>query len=237
MKDFLLNNYMFVNLAVVFIAAVSGLFLFKKYKQIPVKYFIYLLVYVFVTDLLGSYTRILKHIDLYYLIDNTVFKFNFWWHNLTWYLGSTFFFVLFYKKIIQSNFLKKILQYALVVFLIISIVSIAINFKQFFEGTPKVVKIGHMSLTMLCVAFYLYELLLTEKVIEFYKDIYFYISAIVLIWLLVTIPLVHFVCGNASTDPNQAELKWMIMLYANIFMYISFAAILIFSKPKNEFIN
>ena len=233
MKDFLLHNYMFVNLAVAFIAAVTGLVLFKKYKQTPIKYFIYFIVYVFVTDLLGSYTRILKHFDLYYLIDNTIFKFNFWWHNLTWYLGSAIFFALYYKKIIKSDFLKKILQYALVVFLIITIVSIVINFKQFFEGTSNAVRISNMSLIMLCVSFYFYELLLTEKVLEFYKDIYFYISAIVLIWLLVTIPLVHFVCGNASKDPNQAELKWMIMLYANIFMYLSFAVALIFSKPKN----
>lgn len=237
MKDFLLQNYMFINKAVVFIAALVGLLVFKRYKQTPVTYFIYFLIYVFVAETLGSYTRFLIKIDLYYLIEDTVFKRNFWWHTLSWYLGSAIFFTWYYKKLIKSNFLKNILKYALILFLVISVISIGMNLQQFFEGTFNFIRIGNMSLIMLCVAFYFYETLHSEKVLEFYKDLNFYISAIILIWLLVTIPLVQFVCGNADTDPKQAELKWLIMLYANIFMYLSFAVALIFSKPNNDFSN
>ena len=234
MKDFLLNNYMFVNLAVVFIAAVTGLLLFKKFNNTPVKYFIYFLVYVFIADLLGSYTRILNQLDLSYLIEDTVFKRNFWLHTLTWYIGSAIFFNWYFRKVIKNNFLRNVLRYALLLFLIISVVSIAINFRQFFEGTFNIIRIGNMSIIMLCVAFYMYEILSNEKVLEFNKDINLYISVIIFIWLLITIPLVHFVCDNANTDPNQAELKWMIMLYANIFMYLSFAITLIISKSKKD---
>ncbi|PWK19715.1 hypothetical protein [Xanthomarina spongicola] len=234
MKDFLLNNYMFVNLAVVFIAAITGLLLFKKFNNTPVKYFIYFLVYVFIADLLGSYTRILNQLDLSYLIEDTVFKRNFWWHTLTWYIGSAIFFNWYFRKVIKNNFLRNVLRYALLLFLIISVVSIAINFRQFFEGTFNIIRIGNMSIIMLCVAFYMFEILSNEKVLEFNKDINLYISVIIFIWLLITIPLVHFVCDNANKDPNQAELKWMIMLYANIFMYLSFAITLIISKSKKD---
>ncbi|TYA59280.1 hypothetical protein [Formosa maritima] len=234
MKDTLLQNYMFINIAVIFIAAFVGLLVFKKYKQTPVKYFIYFLIYVFVTEVLGSYARILNQLGLYYLIESSVFKFNFWWHTLTWYLGSAIFFAWYYRKLLKNNFLKSILQYALYLFLIISIGNIVLNFQQFFEGTFKMIRIGNMSIIMLSAVFYIYELLHTEKILEFYTDFHFYISGILLIWLLVTIPLVHFVCGNAATDPNQAELKWLIMLYANIFMYLSFVVALIFSKPNND---
>jgi hypothetical protein len=224
-------------LSVIFIAVASGLLVMHKYKQTTVRYFIYFLLFVLVTELLGSYARILNYLGNYHLIENTLFKYNFWWHTLTWYIGSAMFFVWYYKKLIKSEFLKKILQYALLLFLIISIVSVAINFEHFFKGTFKSIRIGNMSIIMLCVTFYFYEILHSEKVLDFFKDIHFYISAILLIWLLVTIPLVHFVCENASTDPNQAYLKWLIMLFANIFMYLSFAIVLIVSKPKNDLPN
>ncbi|MFL0352790.1 hypothetical protein [Xanthomarina sp. GH4-25] len=232
MKDFLINNYKFVNLVVVFIAAITGLILIKKYKDTSVRFFIYFLVYVFFAQVFGLYARILNYLDLYYLIENTVIKFNFWWHTITWYLGSAIFFVWYYRKLLKNKFLKNILQYALVLFLAISIGGIVINFQHFFVGTFKSIRIGNMSIIMLCVSFYFYQILHSEKVLDFYKDIHFYISTIVLIWLLVTIPLVHFICGNAAIDPNQAELKWLIMLYANIFMYLSFTAVLIVSKSK-----
>jgi hypothetical protein len=234
MKDFLLHNYKFVNLAAVIVATFTGLFLFNKFKQSPVRYFIYFLVYILVIEILGSYARILNYFGSYHILENTVFKFNFWWHTLTWYLGSAIFFTWYYRKLLKSDFLRKILQYALFTFLAISTISIVINFNHFFEGTFNSIKIGNMSIIMLCVAFYFYEILHTSKVLEFYKDIHFYISGIILIWLLVTIPLVQFVCGDASTNPNQAHLKWMIMLFANVFMYLSFAIALIVSKPNNE---
>jgi hypothetical protein len=237
MKNFLFENYVLINLIVVFIAAFTGCVLLKKYKETPVKYFIYFLIYVFITEFLGSYARILNQLGLYHLIDNTVFKYNFWWYTLTWYIGSAIFFTWYFRRIVKADFLKKILQYALIVFLIISFVSIACDFSQFFKGTFNFIRIGNMSIIMLSVTFYLSEILHTEKILKFYKDIHFYISVIVLIWLFVTIPLVHFVCGDASSDPKQAELKWLIMLFADMFMYLSFTFALLFSNPKNELIN
>ncbi|GGG45104.1 hypothetical protein [Bizionia arctica] len=234
MKDFLLQNYMFINKAIIFIAAFVGLIMLKKYNQTVVKYFIYFLVYLFIADILGSYGKILTQLGYYPLIENTVFKYNFWWVTITWYIGSAVFFAWYYRKLIKNEFLRNILRYALVLFLIVSIGSIILNFERLFTGTYKIIRIGNMSILMLSALFYLYEMLHSEKVLEFYKDIHFYISVILLIYLLITIPLVHFVCGQANTDPNQAVLKWLIMLYANVFMYLSFAVALIVSKPKND---
>ncbi|MCX7547417.1 hypothetical protein OS188_05550 [Xanthomarina sp. F1114] len=237
MKDFLLSNYVNINLAVVFIAAITGLLVLKDYKHTVVKYFIYFLFYVFVAELFGFYGWVLNYFGLFHLIENTQIKFNFWWVNLTWYIGSAVFIVWYYRKVLKIEFLRSILKYAVFLFLIISLASIAFNFSQFFNGTFKIIRIGHMSLIMLSAIFYLYEMLQSNNVLEFNKDINFYISAILLIWLFVTMPLVHFVCGNADTDPVQAELKWMIMLYAKIFMYLSFTVVLIVLKPKNDSIN
>ncbi|MCX7549825.1 hypothetical protein [Xanthomarina sp. F2636L] len=237
MKDFLLVNYSNVNLAVVFIAAITGLLVFNNYKHTAVKYFIYFLFYVLAAEVLGFYGWFLNYFDLFYLIENTQIKFNFWWITLTWYIGSAVFLVWYYRKVLQTDFLKLLLKYAVFLFLIISLVTIAFNFSQFFNGTYKIIRIGHMSLIMLSAIFYLYEMLRSNNVLKFHKDIHFYISAILLIWLFMTMPLVHFVCGNADTDPVQAELKWMIMLYAKMFMYLSFALALIALKPKNDSIN
>lgn len=237
MKDFLLGNYMNVNLAVVFIAAITGFLVLNNYKHTAVKYFIYFLFYVLAAEVLGFYGWALNYFGGYYLIENTYIKFNFWWINLTWYIGSAVFLVWYYRKVLQTDFLRSLLKYAVFLFLIISLFSIAFNFSQFFNGTFKIIRIGHLSLIMLSAIFYLYEMLRSNNVLEFYIDIHFYISSILLIWLFITMPLVHFVCGDADTDPAQAELKWMIMLYAKMFMYLSFSVVLIVLKPKNESIN
>src|SRR5690606_39954097 len=60
-------------------------------------------------------------------------------------------------------FLKKILKYAVILFLIISIASIVVNLERFFGGTFKIIRIGNMSLIMIGAAFYLYELLQSPR--------------------------------------------------------------------------
>ena len=234
MKDFLLHNYTVINKIVILIAALSGLFVLNKYKKTPIKYFIYFLFYVLITELISAYPLVLKEIGYYNLIENTRFKFNFWFRTLSWYLGSAIFFAWYYRKIIKNHFLKKTILYGIILFLTISIFSIVLDFNHFFDGTFSVIRIGNASIIVLCVMFYFYEILQSESMLRFYKSTNFYISSIIFVWLLITIPLVHFICGNSNSDPNQAVLKWMIMLYANMFMYLSFAIVLIFSNSKKN---
>lgn len=237
MKDFLLNNYKFFNLAMILIAGITGLIMFKKYRHTNVRYFIWFLFYVCVTELLGFYARILNFFGLHHIIENTVFKFDFWWHTLTWYVGAVILLVRYYRKLLKTSVLKTILKYALFGFIIISIVSIVTNFSQLFSGSFLIIKIGNISLIILSIIFHFYEILRGNKVLGFYKDIHFYISSILLIWLFLTIPLANVVCGDADTNSSQAELKWMIILYANMFMYLSFSVSLICLKPKYDLSN
>src|SRR5690606_18218393 len=79
--------------------------------------------------------------------------------RLASYIGYAILFTWYYNKLLKNNFLKYILQYALYVFLAVSIGSIALNFQHFFDGTFKLIRIGNMSIIMLSAVFYLYELL------------------------------------------------------------------------------
>jgi hypothetical protein len=56
LREFLLHNYGFLTRLVEIIAAVSGILVFKKYKDTAVKYFIYFLIYVAIIELIGDYT-------------------------------------------------------------------------------------------------------------------------------------------------------------------------------------
>ena len=87
---------------------------------------------------------------------------------------------------------------------------------------------------LLCISFYFIEILNSDKVLNFYKSINFWISITLLIWWLVITPLVFYDIYFSAVDWNFIILKWQIYLMMNIFMYTSFTIALIWCKPENN---
>src|SRR5690606_27997923 len=84
------------------------------------------------------------------------------------------------------------------------------------------------------ISLYLYEILNSDCILIFYQSINFYISATVLIWWLITTPLVFYELYFSQADWNFVFLKYQIFLFANVFMYVSFTLALIFCKPQYD---
>ncbi len=215
------------------IAAITALICYKKYKHTTAKYFIYFLLYVFICETIALYPNLVKNGILSFLED-TVFRRNFWWSTLFWCVGSPLFYMFFYLKLIKSTKIKKVVKILAVVFILFSIGTIVLNLDDFFISFSIPILIFGEFIILFLASVYFYEMLQSDDIINFYKSIYFYISSIVFVWLLITTPLVFYDIYFTTADWNFIILKWQIFLLANIFMYLTFSFSLLWCNPENR---
>lgn len=238
MNDFLITYYSFITKGVILFSAIIGFILFRKYKNTSTKYLILFLGYVVLIELLAYYPTMLKEYEslnsLKLLIDKTVFKQNYWIYTLFWHIGSIMFYSFFYFKILKKKNNKLIVKYVSTIFLLSSLLWIVINRNDFFVASFPFIKVTGTLVIILYVVLYFIESLMSDESLTFFKSINFYISSILLIWWLITGPVVFFESYVSKADWNFILLRWQIYLSANIFMYLGFAFALIFCNPEND---
>lgn len=170
--------------------------------------------------------------DVKMFLKGTLLERNFWVYNLFWFILSTLFISFYYLKVLKSKKNCIVVKYATYVFILFSISYTIFNIEDFFKSTAIPVKIAAVSLIFLCIMFYFIEILNGDKILTFYRSFNFYVSAALLIWWLVTTPVVFYQIYFSKADWNFVFLKWQIYLFANMFMYLTFSFALIFCKPE-----
>jgi len=218
------------------IAVVAGLISYKKYKRTAALFFIKIVLFLFFIDLIGNYTRLYGRFEFLDSVYNSIFRKNYWWFTITYDLIVIFLFSKLYQKIIVSMNLKRIIKFITYMYLIISIIFIVINYKALFQQTFPLLQISGAIIILLCCAFYLFELIMSDSILKIYNNLYFYITVGIFLWWIILTPLSFYDLYFAQADWNFIILKWQIYLFANLFMYSCFAIGLIVSKPqlKNE---
>ncbi|MFC4722045.1 hypothetical protein ACFO5O_06915 [Geojedonia litorea] len=238
MKDFILNNYSLIYRIFIGASAFFGLVTYKKYKTTNVRYFIFFLVYIFSFELLAGYPSALhdnpslSHIKAF--LKGTKFERNFWVYNLFWNLLSTLFLSFYYHKIIKIKPYKAVVKWAAIIFLAAAIVYLTFNFDEFFNRSVVFIKIMALIVILLNIVLYFIEILRGDKILTFYRSFNFYASAALLIWWLVTTPVVFYQIYYSTADLNFIKLRAQIFIFANIFMYSTFTFALLWSKPENN---
>ncbi|MFV9550821.1 hypothetical protein [Algibacter sp. PT7-4] len=233
MNDFLLEYKNTLSFGIEVLAAVTGLVFYKKYKLTAAKYFIWFLVYLSVCDSTGGYVKYVNNGFLSFL-QGTVFSKNFWWSTLYWKVGAIVFFSFYYYNILNKLLFKKIIKYSCISFLLFSVIYIIINWNDYFIRFFPIISILGALIIFVSTVFYFIEVLLSDKILTFYKSLNFYISAAIFIWWLIITPLVFYDIYNVQGDWNFIFLKWQIYLFANITMYTTFIFALIWCKPQND---
>jgi len=231
-EEFLLTNYVLITHSVETIAALTGVLLFRIYKNTAVKYFIWFLVYLTICDFIGGYKNFVHGYGFLNFLQETVFETNHWWFTLSWKVGAILFFSFYYTKILNTNQFKNIVKISGYIFLFFSVFYIAINWNEFFYRSFPIISIIGALMVFLCSVFYFIEVLQSDKILTFYRSLDFYISFAIFIWWLIITPLVFYDLYHSSGDWNFIFLKWQIYLFANIFMYAAFTFALIYCKPK-----
>ncbi|ULC57961.1 hypothetical protein MBM09_08515 [Flaviramulus sp. BrNp1-15] len=225
------------------ISALTGVFLFRKYKESISKYFILFLVYLNICEFLASYTRfVFPDKFLNFLVGSLIEK-NYWWSTLYWKIGAIMFFVFYYRKILKNKRFNKIVKLASYTFFIFSIIYILFHWKAFFVSYFPIISVLGAIIVFLCTVFYFIEILQSEKVLTFYKSLNFYISAAIFVWWLIITPIVFYdnytsyEVGIYERDWDYIKLRRLLYLSANIIMYLTFTFALIFCKPEYDLVS
>ena len=232
--DFLINNSNNLILYFEILAAVTGLVLFKKYKNTAAKYFIYFLVYIVAMVILGRYTYFVRNDGFLGFLDGTLIERNYWWFTLFWDIAAPAFFGFYYSLILKNRVRKKILKMSVIIFIVVSIILILLNLNLYFTSLIKTICVLGALIILQCVFFYFMEILQSDNLLSFNKSLNFYIScAILLLWLVQT-PLVFFEQYYRKLDMEYVNLRGLINLFVISFMYITYTIGLIVSKPKYD---
>ncbi len=234
MEEFLLSNYMTFTLSFEFLAAITGLFCLRKYKNTPVKYFIYFLCFIAISEFLSLYTLFVENGSFLWFLKGTIFERNYWLVTMYWTIGSIIFYSFYYLKVIRAKKYLNILKFSSFAYLTFVLLYISTHFNAYFYKSFASIDIAGTVIIFICVFFYFLELLQSNKILKFHKSINFYISSVILIWWLIITPLVFYQSYFNNVDWNFIFLRWQIYLFANIFMYSTFTFALIWCEPEND---
>ena len=219
-------------------AALVGLICLKKFQSTTTRYFIYFLIYVVCVELLGyypSYSYVNGSLSWIGRITlGTILEENFLWYTLFWQIGSALFLSFYYYKILKSELNKKIIRFSLIFYLLFSLVYSVLNYEVFYNDQLKLIWILGVGQSILCIVLYFLEVLNSDKIMTFYKSFEFYVASVFFVWLLIKTPLAFYQIYFSTADWNFIFLRRDIILFANIFMYLTFVFALLWCKPRYD---
>ncbi|MCG9972111.1 hypothetical protein [Christiangramia crocea] len=207
------------------IAAISGIFyLYSKKEPVKTDYLIVFTInLIFLIDLFGATYSVYNYVyDYAYIefIKETPFRTHFWIYNtLTLLTGSLF--TIYFLMQTHSRKLKKSIGALVAIYIISSIVHFFTN-EVFFLTTSAYVYIFGAFLICISIAAYYLQLLRTDRILNFRRELPLYISVGLIIYQLGITPLFIFQRYIVESDDFEAVYGWTVDL-GNFFLYSVFA--------------
>jgi len=207
------------------VAAITGTIFFYKYKHTCLKYFLYLLWYITFTEFFVGFA---KRNEFLIYIDDSGQLYNNWFYNLLYFILFITMYLI-YLKLIKNSTYKLWIKIFIISYIIISIInwSIIQNFVLDASVLPYI--IGSLFL-IISVIFYFIELLKSDKILVFHKQLLFWISVGLLLFHTGTIPFSIEYNGYALI-PGVHKLFLIISILSHI-MYLIFTFGFIWSKKE-----
>ena len=167
------------------LAAIVGTIYFFKYKHTSLKYFLFLLWYITLTEFTGWYVIENEILPLIFLDENGV-KYNLWMYNLLRFITfNTLFFI--YYNYLNSKIFKKWIKIFAIIYISICIINWSF-IQSFIWEKSEIPKIIGSIFLIITIVFYFIESLKSEKIVLFHKRLLFWISIGLLLFYTGTIP-------------------------------------------------
>ncbi len=219
------------------IAALAGAYYLLKGKNIPFinKIFVWFLWLTLVIDFSGLYMLVGYYSDYKYFgfVKGTRFVQNYWLFN-SYHLIAFGAFLSFFISQISSKKWRKRLWLITLLFSISAIINLIFS-GVFFTGYAAFTAIGGTLLLLFCIGLFFYQVLRSDKILNFYSDLAFYVAIGALIWHVSITPLfIYNKFGIMASSPEFVNFYKGLLLTMNVFMYSSFAAgFIVKSKFRN----
>ncbi|MCF1192779.1 hypothetical protein LRR18_14385 [Mangrovimonas sp. AS39] len=239
MGKFILDNFYVINEGIIVLAGITAVLSYPKFKNSRVKYFIYFLIYIVFIELMGYYPRYSENNSwlqwIPALTKDTRFERNLLWYTVFWNIGSALFVTFYFFKILENKRFKTIIKFGGILFLFISFLRLMFNVEGYFTNQRDMfILIGGMIQIMLCIMLYFYEILMSDKIIAFYKSFHFYVAAAFFIWFLVMTPIAFYQKYYNVEDEAFVNFRKFLILFCNVLMYLTFIIALIKCKPQSQ---
>lgn len=199
------------------ITAIVGSIYFYKYKKTFVKYFLIVIWYVAINDLLGFFLKNNEYqveilYNIYYLI-----VFN--------YLMFLF------RNYVTNDKHKK----AILFFMLLYTISFFVNgfFQNYLEEFSRAPYIIGASLVVISIIIYYIDILNSEKVLYVNKNLLFWISTGVLIYYCGNIP--YKIVRSYADELRDVSIEFLVLCILTIVMNLCFIIGFIWSDNKQQY--
>jgi len=227
--EYYLEYKLYINSVFELIAALCGTYYLLKNKNAArrFKFFAWFLWFVFFVDQFGIYA-LWNYFDNYETLPwlkDSAFVRNEWLYNFLKLITYIVISSILISSLENSKF-KNRLKLAVVLYLIIGVAEIIFSGKLFYAYIIENIFLGTL-LLLICVAAYFRKLVLSDNILNFYKDLTFYIAVGYLVWNLCVTPIFIYDSYFNTKNEDFILLYAAILRYSNIFMYglFSFAFI------------
>lgn len=209
------------------IAAIFGTIYFSKYKNTALKFFLFLLWYITLTEFLSWYSMKYGINELLFIDDKGV-RYNWWMYNLLRFITFNCLFFIYYKYL-KTKIYKKWIRIFMFIYIITSVINWSFLQSFIWNNSEIPRTIGSIFL-IVTILFYFIELLKSEKVLVFHRLLLFWISVGLLLYYAGTIPFALKINGYALI-PGIHKLFLIVYILA-IIMYLTFTFGFIWSKKE-----
>ena len=200
------------------VTAIVAIIFYEKYKATRLKYILFLLLYIAINEIVGTYIR------------EKITNYNAVLYNIFNVIYFTYLLSLYRKYVINSKYKAYIS-----VFLICYLVSFILNgfrenYLKEFQSIPYILA---SSFIIMSVIFYFIEILNSERVLNIKKNLLFWISVGLLLYHVGIIPF--RIVRNYYSSTTDLSILFMINVILTILMNICFIIGFIWSDRKQPY--
>lgn len=218
-------------------AAFAGIYYLRKRNRPKIEdrllvFYLWLVIFV---EIVGIYPLVAYFTNYKFMpfIKGTCFERNLWWFNSYHIIKFAVFYFYFLLQLGSAK-KKKFLSYLGVSF-ILALILYLIFSGEFFTQQSTLDAVGSTLLLMIIIFLYYFELLKSDKILNFYRSLPFYVSIGLLVWHLSLAPIFIYNAYFSTQSPNFVALHSFILNIANVVLYLSFIlGFLICARSKND---
>lgn len=220
MLDYYLTNLFLVH-GLELLAAAAGLyFLQNSSLETGDKLFVRFLCYIFLVESFNLYSTYayFNNFETLSFLKDSPFRRNYWIGNINKIVSYIVYCHFFLLQFSSAKF-KKVFKILIGIFVISSTINLVVTDVYFYAYSSYSTIFGTLLLMLIIIAYY-YELLISDKILNSFKSLSFYVSFIALIWYLTTTPL--FIYSNYFNEDKSVEFVAIyrtVLVSANVFMY------------------
>jgi hypothetical protein len=206
------------------LALAAGFYYMPKWKNSYWRYFPYLLLLIFVSEMMGKYTFYNDHLKPYnYIVYRYVYN----------PASTLFYFSLAYQSL-KGKTLRLVILCMVLLYISAWLMEQFVLGKDFIKNNTLSKCVGFTGLLFLIIT-WLIRFVRSKEVLEFKTNIQFWVYAGLLICYTVTLPFLVLRYALYKSYPDVFDSYWYLPMFFNCILYIFFTIGLIWGKPKSSY--